>query len=142
MATVSALNIEIYRGDDVAIDIALPAMETGASLSVRVAPYFGAAFDLPAEHLSVSANTLTLSFDKAFTNSATWRVAEYEIHATTGDKVKTLYEGEIRIVERDTALHNNATVTVGNTKPNNPNTGIGDLQVVTLPEAQQDFNSM
>ncbi len=140
---VPALDIQIYHGDDVTVELAVPVAVTAASLHIK--PYFGNGEVLVETgralslQIDVDAGTLTLAFDSAFSTTANWRVAEYEIRATVDGKTTTLYEGEIRIVQHATANHGQGISTSGN---GGGVSGLGDLSAVTQAEADSDFNSI
>lgn len=141
MATVKALNIELYKGDWHAISpVPAQPIPTGASVSMTLRPYLSDDVVTADVWFVVGSEALTVTFPGAFSTNADWRVAEYEIQADANGNVTTLFEGEIRLVERDTATHNGATVTTGNT--NATPTPAGGWEVVTLPEATEDFNNI
>ncbi len=147
MANVGALNIELYRGDDSVIGIPLGGNYDNAT--VTIAPYLSdEIIQLPNNCVAISGGVVSLTFNADFTENAEWRVAEYEIRTTQNGKSTTLYEGEIRIAERDLALNNNTDNSnvggqinsAGNI--NNADNAMIDWGIVTQSEADEDFYSI
>ncbi len=137
----TALNIQLYKGDNSVIRHVLPADVNSDDVQMLIYPYLQKPLTLPSEMVTVVNGVLQINFTADFTSNLQWQVAEYEIKASN----TTLFEGELRITARDFYLNQSQSSTASSPPKIAPRPApcpSFDLQIVTRAEAQADFNAI